>query len=303
VTQAADRHIRTGISSRVSSGPLVAILIAPLMFGFIGLAYAGVANFLVTNDSDDTWFMKCSGPYLRVQGVEVQPGDSDKLFYSPGDPIFFTGPYGKWSCGIAPRSICDNPNCFSVLGCSCCQGAWGSGGVRLGQYDCSSVVEFCLEKDPDPDIQFTVTADGKLISNGRGVPCNKTLVTAATLGFEASSKIKDQDLYEFDGTAGDAVMIVLEIDSSVGGNGQQATLVVEDIDEGFDLRENTTGTLPLTLQVTIPKDDVYRVKVTNRTVDTEDAFAGGYLLHLDSANDLIDEIRPHDPRIYLYKDD
>ena len=72
------------------------ILALALLLGLAAPVYAGVANFSVTNDSDEIWYMKCAGPYSRIKGVVVEPGFQDKVFYSPGDPIFFTGPYGKW---------------------------------------------------------------------------------------------------------------------------------------------------------------------------------------------------------------
>jgi len=288
MTHLTSDHPKTGGSrSRLAA---IAVLVLA-MSASADLAAKGLANFYVTNESGQHWSLKCDGPLSRFHGVSVEVGDTNKLWYSPGESIFFTGPWGKWTCGIAPDSLCDNPQCSATIGCCCCY--FGSSGVVEGEYECPSVVELCLADDPDPDVSFTITASGELTSNGAPLPCNDALTTASTLGFEGSSNTRDQDFYEFDGQAGDEVTITLELDTRVGKTGELATLVFDD---GDKLKEKTTGALPLELRVTIPEDGTYRVTITNGKVNRNVAFAGGYRLRFHSANDAVDEIRPHDPR-------
>jgi hypothetical protein len=257
-------------------------------------AMAGVANFSVTNNSAQTWNLKCVGPYSRIKGTVVAVGEEDKIWYSPADPIFFTGPYGKWTCGTAdPETCATNFDCEDS-GCFCCENGFGGPGVKEGPNACLSVTEFCLLKDPDPDVSMAISADGTITTNGAMPPCNDAVLATATLGFEVLSSSTDEDNYEFDGQAGDDVTIRVEVDPDVGRAGERATLSI-----GKDSSEALTGgmmtdALPLEIQMTLPETGTYWVRLSNLGVDPESRFVGGYVLSVSSAADLVSEIRPRD---------
>jgi len=62
--------------------------------------------------------------------------DENQLWYSPGESIFFTGPWGKWECGTADHEMCSTIYYCEIQGCACCPGNWGSPGISQGPEAC-----------------------------------------------------------------------------------------------------------------------------------------------------------------------
>ena len=270
------------------------IFVAAFLVGLAPDARAGVANFSVTNESTQIWYLKCDGPFSRVKGVVVPIMARDFIWYSPADPIFFTGPYGKWTCGTADPETCETNFDCEDSGCLCCQNGFGSSGVIQGRNACLSVVEFCLFKDSDPDIAMTISMDGTITTNGSMPPCNDTVLVADTLGFEVLSSFTDTDNYEFDGQAGDEVTIRVEVDPEVGRAGERAILSIGHLSEDPLDGGMVSDALPLELHITLPETGTYWLKLSNLGVGRQKAFVGGYVLYVNSAADLVDEIRPRD---------
>jgi hypothetical protein len=108
-----------------------------------------------------------------------------------------------------------------------------------------------------------------------------TSTVQAALGDDNTrGKRKDRDTWSFQGTEGETVTIMLEIDYDAGHNAGQATLMLKNKDSTM---ESSTGNLPIKITKTLPSDAEYELIVQQNNIPKEVRFNGKYFLSVQSS--------------------
>jgi hypothetical protein len=218
----------------------------------------GDIPFKVFNRAGVAACLKCEGPWFRSTVAfrfdNRVPSDGC-IFYRAKNTAF--SPYGGWKCFLYD-------NC--------------SGRPR-------SNVQFTLERS---SVELIVDRLGLSVNQ----PRNGAVKAMSSLGDNANASqaegtsSPDIDVFQFAGTAGDAVTVRLEADPAAGNNNGVATLSVQ----GGSPRREKTGTLPLDIRVVISATSTY--DITIEQIAGEQSYSGGYILSVDSSRGLIDTLTP-----------
>ena len=153
------------------------------------------------------------------------------------------------------------------------------------------------------DVTFTVTDDGVPAESDtevvgvtvvqEGVPPDAQQVTLCSiLGNDGKFSLLDQDIFEFQGQAGDTVTVTLEKDLSGTSSGDRASLLLTE-QRSLRILGYDRSDLPNEVTVTLGKSGVYRVIVAEQAkLFRGDQFTGAYCVTLQAPPAALETFKP-----------
>jgi hypothetical protein len=125
-----------------------------------------------------------------------------------------------------------------------------------------------------------------------GAACGTSGRICSVLGNDPKPSLLDQDIFEFQGKAGDAITITLEEDPSGTTSGDRASLILKQKGT-LSLLGVDRGALPNQVSVTLPKVATYRVIVGEQPkIQRAEPFRGDYCLTLDAPAGAVETFKP-----------
>jgi uncharacterized repeat protein (TIGR01451 family) len=125
-----------------------------------------------------------------------------------------------------------------------------------------------------------------------GAACGTSGRICSLLGNDPKPSLLDQDIFEFQGTAGDPITITLEKDASGTTSGDRASLIIKQKGK-LSLLGLDKGDLPNQVSVTLPKAGIYQVIVGEQPkILRGTPFRGDYCLTLDAPQGAVETFTP-----------
>jgi len=115
----------------------------------------------------------------------------------------------------------------------------------------------------------------------------------AKLGDDPKPSLLDQDIFTFDGTEGETVVIRLDAAPWKSGINKRATLILEDSIHGVRLLKWDGSTLPNELTATLPKTGTYRIIVAEQPLLLPGMrYRGDYTLTMEASRETCQTLEP-----------
>ena len=236
-----------------------------------------VSNNAIVDNEKLNYCILCTGPWLRTSKLcEVKMDAMLNEFYAANRTVF--SPFGKWVCKVYLDESQPPDQCM----------------IQPQQAPLDTV-DFCLINNPFGSsvfIDVVTDASGniklKIDGNVKNTPCSSSVVSFLGDNRKHEQSKRDRDLFEFSGTAGEEVKVMLQPSPTTGNNGGEAVLGLE----GNSLRESVSGVLPLKIISVLPADGRYSIVVEQANTPVDAGFRGDYILSVEPISGSIDLIEP-----------
>jgi hypothetical protein len=265
------------------SAPALPAVIAPGETAFVQVAFTpagpgpAAATLLITSDDPDSAVVQ-----VDLSGRGVPPVDETGPTIILSTPVH--GATFTVNEAVPAHYVCADE--VGGSGLAACTGTTPSG----TPIDTASV----------GSKNFTVTATdnaGNISSVTHTytvMPQSQVTTQCSILGNDQPPSLLDQDLFAFDGVAGEQVAIALAINPAQSYQGDRATLFLVDQVRGSVLVRRDGGVLPNTLTARLPAAGRYLVVVAEQPLLARGSrFTGGYCLTLESSGTAHQTLGPH----------